>query len=54
MNALIAKLPKHSIWIIVLFLAMTFLFIRSGFDFNYLIPKRVNRLATMIDHKFNI
>lgn len=48
MNTLIAKLPKHSIWIIVLLLAMTFLFIRSGFDFNYLIPKRVNRLITMI------
>lgn len=48
MNHLIARLPKHSIWIIVFALAMTFLFIRSGFDFNYLIPKRINRLVTMI------
>ncbi|GAA5100445.1 iron chelate uptake ABC transporter family permease subunit [Wohlfahrtiimonas larvae] len=48
MNHLITRLPKHSIWIIVFALAMTFLFIRSGFDFNYLIPKRMNRLVTMI------
>jgi iron complex transport system permease protein len=39
---------QYAVWIVVVALAMTFLFFRSGFDFDYIIPKRMIRLATMI------
>lgn len=34
--------------IVIVCLALVFLFIDSGFDFNYLIPKRLIRLATIV------
>ncbi|MDW3682558.1 iron chelate uptake ABC transporter family permease subunit [Cupriavidus sp. CV2] len=39
---------RHSVWMVVFALAMTFLFLRSGFDFDYVIPKRLARLAAML------
>ena len=32
-------------WLVVIALALTFLFFRSGFDFGYVIPRRLARLA---------
>ena len=39
---------RHLVWVVVVILAITFLFMRSGFDFNYVIPKRFARLVAMI------
>lgn len=38
----------HAAWGVVVALATVFVFIRSGFDFDYVIPKRLARLATMV------
>lgn len=38
----------YSVWVVLLILAITFLFFRSGFDFDYIIPRRASRLAAMI------
>jgi iron complex transport system permease protein len=39
---------RHVVWMVVVALAMTFLFFRSGLDFDYVIPKRLTRLAAML------
>ncbi|CAD5263074.1 MULTISPECIES: iron chelate uptake ABC transporter family permease subunit [Halomonadaceae] len=39
---------RHTVWIAVVALALAFVFVRSGFDFAYVIPKRLERLATMV------
>ncbi|MBZ9559758.1 MULTISPECIES: iron chelate uptake ABC transporter family permease subunit [unclassified Modicisalibacter] len=39
---------RHAVWLVVIALALTFLFYRSGFDFEYVIPKRLARLAAML------
>ncbi|MCK9509604.1 MAG: iron chelate uptake ABC transporter family permease subunit [Pigmentiphaga sp.] len=48
MSALTARVPRHAVWVLVLALATAFLFVRSGFDFGYVIPKRMARLAAML------
>lgn len=47
MSSLVARVPRHAVWVLVLALATTFLLVRSGFDFDYVIPKRMARLAAM-------
>ncbi|MGO1328764.1 MAG: iron chelate uptake ABC transporter family permease subunit [Idiomarina loihiensis] len=42
------RLTCHAIWIAVFILAIVFLLVRSDFDFNFIIPRRLNRLATII------
>ncbi|HCR96332.1 MULTISPECIES: iron chelate uptake ABC transporter family permease subunit [Halomonas] len=39
---------RHTVWAAVIALALAFVFVRSGFDFEYVIPKRLERLATMV------
>lgn len=39
---------RHGLWMAVFALAATFLFFRSGLDFDYVIPKRLARLAAMV------
>ena len=39
---------RHTVWAAVIALALAFVFLRSGFDFAYVIPKRLERLATMV------
>ncbi|MHC3910117.1 iron chelate uptake ABC transporter family permease subunit [Achromobacter marplatensis] len=39
---------QRMIWLTVIALAVFFLFFRSGLDFDYVIPKRLARLAAMI------
>lgn len=39
---------RHTVWVAVIALALTFIFVRSGLDFDYVIPKRLERLATMV------
>lgn len=39
---------RHAVWISVAALALTFVFFRAGLDFDYVIPKRVARLAAMV------
>lgn len=39
---------RHAVWMVVIALALAFLFFRSGFDFDYVIPKRLARLAAML------
>ncbi|OWV30374.1 iron chelate uptake ABC transporter family permease subunit [Halomonas campaniensis] len=39
---------RHTVWAAVLALALAFVFVHSGFDFAYVIPKRLERLATMV------
>lgn len=41
-------LARHGIWLVVLLLALGFLLLSSGLDFDYVIPKRVTRLAAMV------
>lgn len=48
MRALTAQVSRHAILMVVAALALTFLFFRSGFDFDYVIPKRLARLAAML------
>jgi iron complex transport system permease protein len=44
----IPKISRHAIWAVVIALALTFLFFRSGLDFDYVIPKRLARLLAML------
>lgn len=39
---------RYAIWMVVIALALAFLLIGSGFDFDYIIPKRLARLAAML------
>lgn len=39
---------RHVVWMVVIALALTFLLFRSGFDFGYVIPRRLARLAAML------
>ncbi len=39
---------RHGVWMAVIALAVTFVFFRSGLDFDYVIPKRLARLAAMV------
>lgn len=39
---------QHLVWILLLVLALSFVFYRSGLDWDYIIPKRLNRLAAMV------
>ncbi|WHQ45311.1 iron chelate uptake ABC transporter family permease subunit [Alcaligenes faecalis] len=39
---------RHLVWILLLVLALSFVFYRSGLDWDYIIPKRLNRLAAMV------
>lgn len=39
---------RYVLWLLVIALALAFLFLRSGFDFGYVIPKRLARLAAML------
>lgn len=48
MRVLTPQVSRHAVWVVVLVLAMTFLLVRSGFDFDYVIPRRLARLAAMI------
>lgn len=48
MGSLTTRVPRHAVWVLVLALATAFLFVRSGFDFGYVIPKRMARLAAML------
>lgn len=47
MRAVTAQASLYAIWVVVIALGVSFLFCRSGFDFNYVIPKRLVRLAAM-------
>lgn len=47
MRAVIPPISLYTLWVAVFVLAITFLFVGSGFDFNYIIPRRLNRLAAM-------
>ena len=38
---------RYGLWGLVLILAIAFLLLGSGFDFEYVIPKRLTRLAAM-------
>lgn len=48
MRALTTRISRHAVWMVVVALALTFLFLRSGFDFDYVIPRRLARLAAML------
>ncbi|MCD0500808.1 iron chelate uptake ABC transporter family permease subunit [Achromobacter sp. MY14] len=39
---------RNTVWMVVIALAATFLFFRSGLDFDYVIPKRLARLVAMV------
>ena len=39
---------RHLVWLVLVVLALSFVFYRSGLDLDYIIPKRLNRLAAMI------
>ncbi|MBO1016523.1 iron chelate uptake ABC transporter family permease subunit [Achromobacter sp. SD115] len=39
---------RRAVWMAVIALALAFLFFRSNFDFGYIIPKRLARLAAML------
>ncbi len=39
---------RYAVWAAVVALAMVFLFVNSGLDFDYVIPKRLARLAAMV------
>jgi len=41
------RLHSYAAWLLVCVLALVFLFLGSGMDFDYLIPKRLARLAAM-------
>lgn len=42
------RLKRHAAWLLVIVLALVFLFAGSGLDFNYVIPKRMARLVAMV------
>lgn len=39
---------RYGLWTLVITAALIFIFVQSGFDFGYVIPKRLNRLATIV------
>ena len=41
-------LPRYAVWGVVVVLALVFVFLRSGLDVDYVIPKRLARLAAMV------
>ena len=41
-------IPRYAIWLGVVALALTFVLIHSDLDFDYVIPKRLGRLAAMV------
>ena len=41
-------LHRYAVWGAVVLLALVFVFMRSGLDFDYVIPKRLARLAAMV------
>ncbi|SEG11952.1 iron complex transport system permease protein [Oceanospirillum linum] len=43
-----SAVAKYMIWVAAIALALTFLFLHSGLDFDYIIPKRFSRLIAMI------
>ncbi len=40
--------PQYALWMVVIALAAVFVLLRSGFDFDYVIPKRLARLAAIV------
>lgn len=48
MRALAARVSRHAVWLTVAALALSFVFVRSGFDFDYVVPKRLARLGAML------
>lgn len=40
--------PWHGVWVLVAALALTFVLLGSGMDFDYVIPKRIARLMAMV------
>ena len=42
------RYSRQGIWGGVVMLAIAFLFLRSGFDFDYIVPRRLGRLAAMM------
>lgn len=48
MRRLAVRISRHGVWLVVIALALAFLFFRSGFDFGYVIPRRLARLAAML------
>lgn len=40
--------PRHGVWVLVAALALTFVLLGSGMDFDYVIPKRIARLMAMV------
>lgn len=45
---MIRWLPRVSIWLLIVALAVAFVFVRSDLDFDYVIPTRLARLAAMV------
>lgn len=43
-----APLARYAIWLLLVTLALVFLLLGSGFDFDYVIPKRLGRLGAML------
>ncbi len=39
---------RYWLWALVIAAALTFIFVQSGFDFEYVIPKRLNRLGAIV------
>ncbi|MDP9940504.1 iron complex transport system permease protein [Pseudomonas sp. 3400] len=44
---MMVRLHSYAAWLLVCVMALVFLFLGSGMDFDYLIPKRLARLAAM-------
>jgi len=44
----IPKMLRYAVWMVVIALALAFLFFRADWDFDYVIPKRLVRLAAML------
>ncbi|MGO4152245.1 iron chelate uptake ABC transporter family permease subunit [Cupriavidus sp. YAF13] len=40
--------PRYALWMVVIALAAAFVLVRSGFDLDYVIPKRLARLAAIV------
>ncbi|WP_416048212.1 iron chelate uptake ABC transporter family permease subunit [Cupriavidus basilensis] len=40
--------PRYALWMVVIALAAAFILVRSGFDLDYVIPKRLARLAAIV------
>lgn len=41
-------LNRYWLWTLVIAAALIFIFVQSGFDFEYVIPKRLNRLGAIV------